>query len=86
MSSINPFAGYVAQGSQVERAQASEKTRQVRREQALSKNVAVRDDDWQILERDGLHGVCSFVSRCGQLSSAAMRRAAWRAPSVSTGR
>lgn len=44
MSSINPFAGYVAQSSQVERAQAADKSRQLRREQALAKNVAVRDD------------------------------------------
>jgi hypothetical protein len=44
MSSINPFSGYLAQGSQVERTQAAEKTRQVRRTQALSKDVAARDD------------------------------------------
>jgi hypothetical protein len=45
VSSINPFSGYIAQGGQVERAQSSEKTRQVRRQQALSKNVAARDDE-----------------------------------------
>lgn len=45
MSSINPFSGYVAQGAQVERGQAADKTRQVRREQVLSKNVAARDDE-----------------------------------------
>jgi hypothetical protein len=45
VSSINPFSGYVAQGSQLERTQAAEKTRQVRRAQALSKNVAARDDE-----------------------------------------
>lgn len=45
MSSINPFSGYVAQGGQVERGQAADKTRQVRREQVLSKNVAARDDE-----------------------------------------
>ena len=45
MSAINPFSGYVAQGAQVERLQAAEKTRQVRREQALSKNIAARDDE-----------------------------------------
>ena len=44
MSSINPFSGYVAQGSQVERLQAADKARQVRREQTLSKNVAAQDD------------------------------------------
>jgi hypothetical protein len=35
----------VAQGGQLERTQASDKTRQVRREQVLSKNVAARDDE-----------------------------------------
>lgn len=45
VSSINPFSGYIAQGTQVERTQANEKTRQVRRTQALSKDVAARDDE-----------------------------------------
>ena len=45
VSSINPFSGYIAAGSQLERAQAADKTRQVRRAQALSKNVAARDDE-----------------------------------------
>jgi hypothetical protein len=45
MSAINPFAGYVAQGAQIERAQAADKTRQLRREQILSKDVAARDDE-----------------------------------------
>jgi hypothetical protein len=45
VSSINPFSGYVAQGSQLERTQAADKARQVRRAQALSKNVAARDDE-----------------------------------------
>ena len=45
MSSINPFSGYVAQGSQVERSQAADKTREVRRTQALSNDVARRDDE-----------------------------------------
>ena len=45
MSSINPFSGYVAAGSQLERTQAADKARQVRRAQALSKNVAARDDE-----------------------------------------
>ena len=44
MTSINPFSGYVAQGSQVERAQAADKTRQARRTQDLSKNIALQDD------------------------------------------
>jgi hypothetical protein len=47
MSSINPFSGYVAQGTQVERAQASDKSREVRRTQALSSDVARRDDEME---------------------------------------
>ena len=45
MSSINPFSGYLAQGSQVERTQAAEKSRQIRRAQQLAKNIAQRDDN-----------------------------------------
>lgn len=45
MTSINPFSGYVAQGSQVERSQAADKSREVRRTQALSNDVARRDDE-----------------------------------------
>jgi len=45
MSAINPFSGYVAQGAQIERVQATEKVSQVRRAQTLSKNVAIRDDE-----------------------------------------
>lgn len=45
MSSINPFSGYLAAGASVERVQAADKTRQVRRAQALSKDVAARDDE-----------------------------------------
>ena len=45
MSSINPFSGYVAQGGQVERAAATDKSRQIRRQQVLTKNIAVRDDE-----------------------------------------
>jgi hypothetical protein len=47
MTSINPFSGYVAQGTQVERAQVTDKTRQIRRTQELSKNVALRDDEME---------------------------------------
>ncbi len=47
MSSINPFSGYVAQGSQVERNQATDKSREVRRTQALSSDVARRDDEME---------------------------------------
>lgn len=45
MSSINPFSGYVAQSTQLEQAQAADKTRQIRHSQALSKDVAARDDE-----------------------------------------
>jgi hypothetical protein len=45
MSSINPFSGYLAQGSQVERTQAAEKSRQIRRSQQLAKNIAQQDDN-----------------------------------------
>jgi hypothetical protein len=56
MSSINPFSGYLAQGSQVERTQAADKTRQIRRTQALSKDVAARDDqlEHQVESADAL--------------------------------
>src|SRR5687768_3744737 len=45
MSSINPFSGYLAQGSQVERTQAADKSRQIRRAQQLAKNIAQQDDN-----------------------------------------
>jgi hypothetical protein len=56
MSSINPFSGYLAQGSQVERTQAADKTRQIRRTQALSKDVAAKDDqlEHQVESTDAL--------------------------------
>lgn len=59
MSSINPFSGYIAQGGQVERNQAADKTRQVRREQVLTKNVAARDDELehQVESADAVSGV-----------------------------
>jgi hypothetical protein len=45
MSAINPFSGYVAQGTQVERSQAADKSREDRRTAALSNDVARRDDE-----------------------------------------
>ena len=68
MSSINPFSGYVAQGAQVERAQAADKTRQVRREQVLSKNVAARDDELehQVESSDAINGVHDDPNHSGQ--------------------
>jgi len=47
MSSINPFSGYLAAGSQVDRAHAAEKAAQVRRTQAISRNVAARDAEME---------------------------------------
>ena len=44
VSSINPFSGYLAQGSQTERTQAAEKSAQLRRRQQLSKNIAQQDE------------------------------------------
>lgn len=44
MSQINPFSGYVAGSAQVQRQQAADKDRQVRRAQQLTKNVALEDD------------------------------------------
>jgi hypothetical protein len=47
MTSINPFSGFVAQAAQVERTQATDKSRQTRRTQELSKKIAARDDEMQ---------------------------------------
>lgn len=47
MTSINPFSGYLAQGAQLDRLQAADKTRQAKRVNALSKNVAARDDEME---------------------------------------
>jgi hypothetical protein len=44
VSSINPFSGYLAAGGQVERANAADKSHQIRRQQQLSKNIAQQDD------------------------------------------
>ena len=45
MSSINPFSGYVAQGTQIERTQAADKSREARRTAAASQSVTRRDDE-----------------------------------------
>jgi hypothetical protein len=45
MTSINPFSGYVAQGTQIERAQAADKTREARRTAAASQTVTRHDDE-----------------------------------------
>ncbi len=44
MSQINHFAGSVLQATQVQKQQETEKNRQVRRANALLKNIAVEDD------------------------------------------
>ena len=44
MSQVNPFAGYIAGSSHVQRQQALHKDRQVRRTQQLAKNIALQDD------------------------------------------
>lgn len=44
---INPFSGYLAQGAQLDRMQAADKTRQAKRANVLSKNVAARDDEME---------------------------------------
>jgi len=44
---INPFSGYLAQGAQLDRLQAADKTRQAKRANALSKNIAARDDEME---------------------------------------
>lgn len=44
MSQVNPFAGYVAGSSHVQRQQAMHKDQQVRRIQQLAKDIALQDD------------------------------------------
>src|SRR3954465_9207177 len=44
MDIINPLAGSLAQSTHVQRQQSAEKQRQVRRTQAVQKNVALQDD------------------------------------------
>jgi hypothetical protein len=59
MSSINPFSGYVAQGTQIERAQAADKSREARRTAAASQSVTRRDDELehQVESADAVAGV-----------------------------
>lgn len=45
MTSINPFSGYVAQGTQIERTEAADKKREARRTQEASQSVTRRDDE-----------------------------------------
>jgi hypothetical protein len=47
MDIINPLANTLLQSTQVQRQQSAEKQRQVRRTQALSKDVATRDDEME---------------------------------------
>lgn len=68
MSAINPFSGYLAQGSHVERAQATDKSRQVRRTQELSRDVALRDDELehQVESSDAPSGLKDDDAGAGQ--------------------
>jgi hypothetical protein len=45
MDTINPLANTLLQSTHVQRQQSADKQRQVRRTQALQKNVATRDDE-----------------------------------------
>ncbi len=47
MSQINPFTGSIVQAPQVQRAQAAEKDRQLRKLNDLAKNAALQDDQLQ---------------------------------------
>jgi hypothetical protein len=44
MTQINGYVGAILQSTQVQRQQAVQKDRQVRRQQELTKNVAMQDD------------------------------------------
>jgi len=44
MSQINPFTGSILQSPTVQRQQAAEKDRQVRRAQDIEKNAGLRED------------------------------------------
>ena len=44
MSQINPFTGSILQSPQVQRQQAADKDRQVRKAQERTKNTALTDD------------------------------------------
>jgi hypothetical protein len=59
MSSINPFSGYVAQGTQIERTEAADKKREARRTQEASQSVTRRDDELehQVESADAVAGV-----------------------------
>jgi hypothetical protein len=47
MFPINPLSGALAQSTQIQISQASEKTRQARHAQDLEKNVAARDEEME---------------------------------------
>ena len=47
MDSLNPLATSLLQSTFVQRRQAIEKQRQVRREQTAQKNIAARDDEME---------------------------------------
>ena len=59
MTQVNPFVGAILQSTQLQRSQAAEKDRQVRRAQTLAKNVAAEDDklEHQVESADDLKRV-----------------------------
>lgn len=59
MSQINPFTGSILQSPQVQRQQATDKDRQVRRAVEQTKNAALADDrlDHQVESSEGLKPV-----------------------------
>ena len=59
MTSINPFSGYVSQGTQIERTEAADKKREARRTQEASQSVTRRDDELehQVESADAVAGV-----------------------------
>jgi hypothetical protein len=59
MSQINPFTGSILQSPQVQRQQAADKDRQVRRAQEAAKNTALSDDklEHQVESSEELTGV-----------------------------
>jgi hypothetical protein len=59
MSQINPFTGSILQSTQVQRQQAAEKDRQVRRAQEQARNSALSEDtvEHQVESAEELHPV-----------------------------
>ena len=47
MNDLNPLAGSILQSTQVQQQQSADKTRQVRRQQTLGKNIAAPSDEYE---------------------------------------